>query len=100
IPSSNASRFIATWDDAEVKPSVFAVEAPQACFGLKGNTGSDRFCEKFSETAKLIRMNRSVSRPVFQLLQLPARILDDLDNDGFETTIRGEDSNLARYPVN
>src|SRR5262249_40892149 len=41
VPTGNTPRVIAKWDAADVKPPIFAVEAPQACFGLIGNTSGD-----------------------------------------------------------
>jgi hypothetical protein len=38
IPAGNAPRVIANWDAAVVKPSIYAVETPQALFDLKGDT--------------------------------------------------------------
>ena len=83
-----------------LKPTIFAVEAPHACFGAEGNAGGDRFCEDFSEMGKVIRMYRSVCAPVPQLFQRLAAIFKDLTIYGFEVTVRGQDRNEARYPVN
>src|SRR5215469_8905788 len=45
-------------------------------------------------------MNRSVRFPVLCLFQRPTTILEDLAIDGFDLTIRGQDPNETRDPVN
>src|SRR5215472_14054362 len=45
-------------------------------------------------------MNRSVCLPVLLLFQWQAIILEDLAIDGIDLTIRGQDPNETRYPVN
>src|SRR6516162_2657670 len=49
---------------------------------------------------KVIRMYCSVCTPVLQLFQWLATILEDLAIDGLDLTIRGQDRNETRYPVN
>src|SRR5262245_41420341 len=83
-----------------MQPPILAGEAPQARLRRIGNAGGDRFCENFSEMGKVIRMNRSVCAPVLQLFQRPATIFEDLAIDSFDLTIRGQDPNQTRYPVN
>src|SRR5215469_5551075 len=59
----------------------------------------DRFCEHFDDVGKIVGVYRSVCSPISQLLQGLSAILKDLAIDGFELTIRGQDRNLTRYPV-
>src|SRR6516162_7748619 len=100
IPARDAPRVIANWDAAVVKPAIFPVEASQPLFEMIWNPRGDRFCEHLDDMGKIVRMYRSVCCPIPQLLQRLSAILEDLAIDGFELTIRGQDRNLTRYPVN
>ena len=70
------------------------------CFEMIRNPGGDRFCEHFNDMGKIVGMYRSVCSPVPQLLQRLSAILEDLAIDGFDLTIRGQNRNETRYPVN
>src|SRR5215469_1147244 len=49
---------------------------------------------------KVIRMYYSVCDPVLQLFQWLATILEDLAIDGLDLTVRRQDPDETRYPVN
>src|SRR6516165_2835956 len=44
-------------------------------------------------------MNRSAFGPALQLFQRLAKIFEDLAIQGFDVTVRGQDRNETRYPV-
>src|SRR5262245_55160488 len=90
---------IADWDEAGVKPPIFAVEAFQARFVMEGNTGGYRFLKNLKDTGKILRMYDINCSPILQLFRRPAKILDHLAIDGFEFTIRGRDRNRTGYPI-
>src|SRR5215831_13391676 len=48
----------------------------------------------------VIRMNRSACAPTLQPIQRSAAILEELAIHGFDVTVRGQDRNETRYPVN
>ena len=64
VPARDAPGVIANWDAADVKPPIFAVEAPQALFEVEGNPGGHRSLKKFKNTGKVFRMHRIVCSPV------------------------------------
>src|SRR5262245_6107315 len=100
VPAGNTAGIIADWDEAGVKPPIFAVDASQTCFVMEGNTGNYRFLKNLEDTGKVFRMYDVNFSPVLQLFGRPAKILEHLAIDVFEFTIRGCDRDETGYPVN
>src|SRR5262245_19743910 len=84
VPAGNTAGIIADWDEAGVKPPIFAVEASQTCFVMEGNTGNYRFLKNLEDTGKVFRMYDVNCSPVLQLFRRPSKILEHLAIDGFE----------------
>src|SRR5580693_61869 len=67
---------------------------------MEGSTGGERCPIRFKDTGKVFRMYCVACSPVLQLIDRPAKILDDWAIDRFEFAARGHDCNEPRYPVN
>src|SRR5258708_2060084 len=100
VPARDTPGLVANWGAAVFKPPIFAVEASQAQFLMKGSTSGQRCLIRFKDTGKVSGMDRIACSPVLKLFDSPAKILDDWAIDGFEFAARSHDRNETSYPVN
>src|SRR6266436_3647881 len=99
VPADDTAGRIAQGEPADLKPSIYAVEASNPFLDLGGSARRHDLAYELNDARKILWMNGVAGPPLFQLFQRPAAVFEDLVIDAFDLTGRGQGCDQAGNTV-